>query len=150
MPVNPTRAPMKRPVIVNCHVMPVSFRKRLGLVRLDEDLGHLRARELGRRELALRQHLAHLGPRQENVVVAAGTSSDLVSPTSGWIRSPSTVSSAPLVRYSCARWIGLRVWKPTTRFQPRSAKVRRVSAGSSASSGKGGVARSKTVTLPAR
>ena len=52
---------------------------------------------------------------------------------------PSTVSSAPLVRYSCARWIGLRVWKPTTRFQPRSANVRRVSAGSSASSGNGGV-----------
>ena len=29
---------------------------------------------------------------------------------------PSTVSSATLVRYSCARWIGLRVWKPTTRL----------------------------------
>ena len=43
---------------------------------------------------------------------------------------PSTVSSAHLVRYSCARWIGLRVWKPTTRFQPRSAKSARVSAGS--------------------
>src|SRR3954468_22646991 len=70
-------------------------------------------------------------------------SSPLVSPTSGWIIRPSTVSSAPLVRYSCARWIGLRVWKPTTRFQPRSANVRRVSAGSSASSGKGGGARAR-------
>ena len=45
------------------------------------------------------------------------------------MRRPSTVSSAHFVRYSCARWIGLRVWKPTTRFQPRSAKSARVSAG---------------------
>ena len=29
----------------------------------------------------------------------------------------------------------MRVWNPTTRFQPRSAKIRRVSAGSRASSG---------------
>ena len=70
--------------------------------------------------------------------VAAGTSSDFVSPTSGWMRSPSTVSSAHLVRYSCARWIGLRVWKPTTRFQPRSAKSARVSRGSLCSSGNDG------------
>ena len=42
------------------------------------------------------------------------------------------------MRYSCARWIGLRVWNPTTRFQPRSAKIRRVSAGSRASSGNSG------------
>ena len=41
---------------------------------------------------------------------------------------PSTVSSATLVRYSCARWIGFRVWKPTTRRQPRSANSARVSA----------------------
>ena len=47
-------------------------------------------------------------------------SSDLVSPTSGWMKSPSTDSSAALVMYSCARWIGLRVWKPTIVFQPRS------------------------------
>jgi hypothetical protein len=32
-----------------------------------------------------------------------------VSPTSGWMSRPSTVSSATLVRYSWARWIGLRV-----------------------------------------
>jgi len=67
--------------------------------------------------------------------VAAGTSSDFVSPTSGWTSSPSTVSRAPLVRYSCARWIGFLVWKPTMRFQPRRANSARVSAGSSASSG---------------
>ena len=60
------------------------------------------------------------------------------------------ISSATLVRYSCARWIGLRVWKPTTVCQPRSANVRRVSAGSFASSGNGASARSKTVTRPAR
>ena len=52
---------------------------------------------------------------------------------------PSTVSSAPFVRYSCARWIGFRVWKPTTRRQPRSSKALRVSAGSRASSGNGGL-----------
>ncbi len=63
---------------------------------------------------------------------------------------PSTVSSAPFVRYSWARWIGFRVWKPTTRFQPRSAKAARVSAGSSASSGKLDSARSNTVTGPPR
>ena len=34
--------------------------------------------------------------------------------------SPSTISSAHLVRYSWARWIGLRVWNATTVFQPRS------------------------------
>ena len=50
---------------------------------------------------------------------------------------PSTVSRAPFVRYSCARWMGLRVWKPTTRRQPRSSNALRVSAGSSASSGNG-------------
>ena len=54
------------------------------------------------------------------------------------MRSPSTVSSAHLVRYSCARWIGLRVWNPTTRFQPRSAKSARVSRGSLCSSGNAG------------
>ncbi len=64
--------------------------------------------------------------------------------------SPSTVSSAHFVRYSCARWIGFRVWNPTTRFQPRSAKSARVSAGSMWSSGNGGSWRRKTVTVPAR
>ena len=54
---------------------------------------------------------------------SAGMSSDFVSPTSGWTSRPSTISSATFVRYSCARWIGLRVWNPTTRFQPRSAKI---------------------------
>ena len=39
---------------------------------------------------------------------------------------------------------------PTTRLQPRSAKMRRVSAGSRASSGNSGCIRSKTVTGPAR
>ena len=52
-------------------------------------------------------------------------SSDFVSPTSGWMKRPSTPSSAALVMYSCARWIGLRVWKPTTVFQPRSANAAR-------------------------
>jgi hypothetical protein len=45
------------------------------------------------------------------------------------MNSPSTVSSAALVMYSCARWIGLRVWNPTTVCQPLSAKRFRVSAG---------------------
>ena len=31
--------------------------------------------------------------------------------------------------YSCARWIGLRVWKPTTVFQPRSANAARDASG---------------------
>ena len=47
----------------------------------------------------------------------------LVSPISGWRKRPSQISSAALVRYSCARWIGLRVWKATIRFQPRSANA---------------------------
>ena len=80
----------------------------------------------------------------------AGTSSPFVSPTSGWMRMPSTVSSAHFVTYSCARWIGLRVWKPTTRFQPRSANAARVCSGSSARSGNAGAGRSKTVMSPAR
>ena len=42
---------------------------------------------------------------------------------------PSTISSAHFWMYSCARWIGLRVWNPTTVFQPRSANAARVSAG---------------------
>src|SRR5437870_4597619 len=44
----------------------------------------------------------------------AGTSSDLVSPTSGCRRSPSAISSAHFCMYSCARCTGLRVWKATT------------------------------------
>src|SRR6187401_1088560 len=52
---------------------------------------------------------------------SAGTSSDLVAPTSGWSNSPSMVSSATFWRYSCARCTGLRVWKPTTVFQPFSS-----------------------------
>jgi hypothetical protein len=38
----------------------------------------------------------------------------LVSPTSGWISSPSQISRAHLVMYSWARWIGFRVWNATT------------------------------------
>jgi hypothetical protein len=33
------------------------------------------------------------------------------------------------MRYSCARWTGLRVWKPATLAQPREAKAALVSAG---------------------
>ena len=58
-----------------------------------------------------------------------GTSSPLVTPESGWSSSPSTCSSATLVRYSWARCTGLRVWNPTTVDQPRSANAARVSAG---------------------
>ena len=58
-------------------------------------------------------------------------SSLLVSPTSGCRKSPSTVSSATLVMYSWARWIGLRVWKPTTVFQPRASNSSRERRGSS-------------------
>ena len=53
----------------------------------------------------------------------------LVSPISGCRKSPSETSSAALVRYSWARWIGLRVWKATIRFQPRSANSLRDSLG---------------------
>src|SRR5215212_8900549 len=60
---------------------------------------------------------------------SAGTSPSLVGPTSGCSRSPSTVSRAHFMRYSCARCTGLRVWKPTTVAQPRSAKAALVSAG---------------------
>src|SRR5438045_2737411 len=57
-------------------------------------------------------------------------SPSLVSPTSGWMKRPSTISSAAFVRYSCARWMGLRVWKPTTVLHPRSAPgARRAAAG---------------------
>ena len=41
-----------------------------GAVRLDQDLGDLGPGELGGRQLAVREHLAHLRPRQEDVVVA--------------------------------------------------------------------------------
>src|SRR5919106_1719168 len=63
--------------------------------------------------------------------VSAGMSSSFVSPTIGWMKRPSTISRAALVRYSCARWIGLRVWKPTIVSQPlaverRDARVRLV------------------------
>ena len=58
-------------------------------------------------------------------------SPSLVLPISGWIISPSVVSSAALVTYSWARWIGLRVWKATIRFQPRSAKACLDSSGES-------------------
>ena len=57
-------------------------------------------------------------------------SSDLVSPTRGLRRRPSTVSSALFWMYSWARWTGLRVWKPTTFLQPFSAKVFLSSLGS--------------------
>ena len=60
---------------------------------------------------------------------SAGMSPALVLPISGWMKSPSQVSSAAFVRYSWARWIGLRVWKATIRFQPRSAKALRDSPG---------------------
>src|SRR6478736_5234259 len=57
-------------------------------------------------------------------------SSPLVLPTRGCSSSPSTVSSAHFWMYSCARCTGFRVWNPTTRVQPRSAKAARVSFGS--------------------
>ena len=50
--------------------------------------------------------------------------------------------------YSCARCTGLRVWKPTTRRQPRSANAARVWAGSTCRSGKSGSGRANTVTCP--
>ena len=56
-------------------------------------------------------------------------SPSLVLPISGWIISPSQISSAVLVTCSWARWIGLRVWKATIRFQPRSSKAFFDSAG---------------------
>ena len=80
----------------------------------------------------------------------AGTSSLLVSPTSGWIIRPSTSSSAHLVRYSWARWMGLRVWNATTLFQPRCLNSVRVSRGVRRRSlAKSWVGSSSTVTLPA-
>src|SRR5215212_4632809 len=60
---------------------------------------------------------------------SAGTSPSLVGPTSGCSSSPSTISRAHFIRYSWARWTGLRVWNPTTLVQPRSAKAARVWAG---------------------
>ncbi len=33
--------------------------------------------------------------------------------------------------YSCARWIGLRVWNPTTLCQPRASNSAREARGSS-------------------
>src|SRR6266540_5091801 len=63
---------------------------------------------------------------------SAGTSPSLVGPTSGCSNAPSQFSRAHLIRYSCARCTGLRVWKPTTDIQPRSANAALVSAGVSA------------------
>ena len=42
---------------------------------------------------------------------------------------PAVISSAHLVRYSWARWIGLRVWNAATVFQPFAANASRVFAG---------------------
>src|SRR5207237_6185344 len=63
---------------------------------------------------------------------AAGMSSLLVSPTSGCRSSPSTLSSATFCRYSCARWTGLRVWKPTIVLHPRCALTSLTCAGEGA------------------
>src|SRR5215218_9870515 len=49
--------------------------------------------------------------------------------TSGCSNNPSTISRAHFMRYSWARWTGLRVWNPTTVAQPRSAKAALVWAG---------------------
>ena len=58
-----------------------------------------------------------------------GMSSFFVVPISGWISRPSQISSAHFVRYSCARWMGLRVWNATMRFQPFSLNSSRVCTG---------------------
>src|ERR1700721_2652373 len=60
---------------------------------------------------------------------SAGWLALLVSPTRGWMSRPSVISRAHLVRYSWARWMGLRVWKAATVCQPLAAKASRVLAG---------------------
>src|SRR5216683_1637408 len=62
---------------------------------------------------------------------------------------PSVNSSASLVKCSWARWIGLRVWKPATRVQPRSAMRARRSRGLSRWRAKGGSSGSSARTSPA-
>ena len=42
---------------------------------------------------------------------------------------PSVCSSAHFVRYSWARWIGLRVWKAATVFHPLASNMARVCSG---------------------
>ena len=82
-----------------------------------------RRREGGDEHAVGRVVVVDAAPRSTRRASRPGRRRDFVSPTSGWISRPSTVSSATFVRYSCARWIGLRVWKPTTRLQPRSANA---------------------------
>src|SRR5581483_9095053 len=75
MPVIPTRAPISRPVRTNCQVkgatasVPDPWSGADSLVRLDQHLGHLGTGELDRGQLAVAEHLAHLRPGQEDVVV---------------------------------------------------------------------------------
>src|SRR5919199_3800824 len=64
MPVRPTRAPISNPVSVNCQVTRLPRAPAF-----DQDLGHLRPRELDRRKLACREHLPHLRPGEEHVLL---------------------------------------------------------------------------------
>src|SRR5213076_1390159 len=64
IPVIPTRAPMRKPLSVNCQVT-------LQAVRRYQHLGDLGPRELRRRELAAREELSDLRPGEEDMVVPA-------------------------------------------------------------------------------
>src|SRR3954467_6344035 len=56
---------------VNQRVKPLSSAISFFLVCVDQDLSHLGAAELLRRLFAVTEHLAHLGPTQEDVVLLA-------------------------------------------------------------------------------
>jgi hypothetical protein len=85
-----------------------------------------------RREVQL-DHLADAG-----VAHRAGMSPGLSLPSSMWMTRPSHSrrSMAMWQSSSWARCIGLRVWKATTRFQPRSAISLRISTAVRKVSGK--------------
>src|SRR5262249_61606241 len=61
MPVRPTSEPMSSPVSVNCQV--------ISLVGVDQNARYFRPRKFDGRQLAAREHLPHLRPRQEYVLL---------------------------------------------------------------------------------
>src|SRR5256886_2447703 len=67
MPVIPTRAPIRKPLSVNCQVTDSGRWP----ICSDQHFGDLGPRELDRRQFARGEQLPHLRPREEDVVVPA-------------------------------------------------------------------------------
>ena len=75
------------------------------------------------RVVLVHQHLVAAHPHVGRDVAGLGLADQR------WMKSPSQVSRAALVRYSWARWIGLRVWNATIFFQTRASSWPRAGLG---------------------